>query len=53
MISYNMNATTHQYKQYQKELVERAFSNDVSGTMVVELMGEAIRVDKIINTKDD
>ena len=44
--------TTQQYKQYQKELVERAFSNEVSGTMVVELMGEAIRVDKIIRTEN-
>ena len=40
--------TKQQYKQYQKELVERAFSNEVSGIMVVELMSEAIRVDDII-----
>ena len=45
--------TIQEYKQYQTELVERAFSNDVSGAMVVEYMSEAIRVDKIINPKED
>jgi len=44
----NIKPTMGEYKQYQKELVERAFSNKVSGTMVVELMTEAIRVDKIM-----
>ena len=45
--------TTQQWKQYQNELVTEVFSSKVSGTMVVEFMAEAIRVDQLINPRSN
>lgn len=37
-----------EYTQYRDDLAKRAFDSDVIGWMTVELMCEAIRVDKIV-----